>query len=88
MLQYELRYLAKILFHFFSPHSFKNFPDGKVVYSHTVANVIHTTYPSGLQVIEFENQVERHYPDGTKVIDFADGSHKKILADGSEVSTF
>lgn len=51
------------------------FPDQHVVYHYSAAETIHTTYPDGLEVLQFANgQVEKHFPDGTQEILFPDNT--------------
>ncbi|XP_065831211.1 centromere protein J-like isoform X2 [Oscarella lobularis] len=65
------------------------FPDQKVIYFYAETKTKHTTYPDGLEVLEFESgQVEKHYPDGTKEIIFIDQTVKYLFSNGSSESLF
>eukprot|EP00118_Oscarella_pearsei_P008466 m.43726 g.43726 ORF g.43726 m.43726 type:complete len:938 (+) comp33471_c0_seq1:246-3059(+) len=65
------------------------FPDQKVVYFYSETKTKHTTYPDGLEVLEFESgQVEKHYPDGTKEIIFIDQTVKYLFSDSSTESLY
>uniref|UniRef100_A0A7N4NNF0 Centromere protein J n=1 Tax=Sarcophilus harrisii TaxID=9305 RepID=A0A7N4NNF0_SARHA len=55
----------------------KFMPDQRVLYYYADAQTIHTTYPNGLEVLQFPNkQIEKHHPNGTKEIVFPDGTVK------------
>ncbi|XP_048389041.1 centromere protein J isoform X1 [Stegostoma tigrinum] len=63
--------------------------DRTVIYFYADAQTTHTTYPDGLEVLQFpNNQMEKHYPDGRKEITFPDQTIKYLFADGSEESVF
>ncbi|XP_070572073.1 centromere protein J-like isoform X2 [Ptychodera flava] len=64
-------------------------PDQRVIYYYDEAKTTHTTYPDGLEVLQFPNkQIEKHYPDGTKEITFPDHTIKYLFPNGSEESIF
>ncbi|XP_078078204.1 centrosomal P4.1-associated protein isoform X2 [Mustelus asterias] len=64
-------------------------PDQTVIYYYADAQTTHTTYPDGLEVLQFpSNQMEKHYPDGRKEITFADQTIKYLFTDGHEESVF
>ncbi|XP_043075135.1 centromere protein J isoform X2 [Puntigrus tetrazona] len=63
--------------------------DGTVIYYYNDARTTHSTYPSGLEVVQFpNNQREKHHPDGTREISFPDGTVKILHSDGREESIF
>nr|XP_023652987.1 centromere protein J-like [Paramormyrops kingsleyae] len=63
--------------------------DEKVVYYYSSTQTTHTTYPSGLEVLQFPSkQIEKHHPDGTREIIFPDQAVKHIYPDGREKSVF
>ncbi|XP_030051073.1 centromere protein J-like [Microcaecilia unicolor] len=63
--------------------------DQRVIYYYADAQTTHTTYPEGLEVLQFpNNQIEKHHPDGTKEIVFPDGTVKHLYEDGHEETTF
>ncbi|MBN3314459.1 CENPJ protein, partial [Atractosteus spatula] len=67
-------------------------PEGKVkqkIYFYADAQTTHTTYPNGLEVVQFpNNQIEKHHPNGTKEIVFPDKAVKHLYPDGREESIF
>ncbi|KAG7460971.1 hypothetical protein MATL_G00204670 [Megalops atlanticus] len=63
--------------------------DEKVVYYYSDAQTTHTTYPDGLEVLQFpNNQTEKHHPSGKREIIFPDQTIKQIFPDGREESVF
>ncbi|XP_072043257.1 centrosomal P4.1-associated protein-like [Amphiura filiformis] len=63
--------------------------DKRVVYYYSETGTTHTTYPDGLEILQFpNNQTEKHYPDGTKEITFPDQTIKYLFANGNEESVF
>nr|XP_033795296.1 centromere protein J-like isoform X2 [Geotrypetes seraphini] len=63
--------------------------DQRVIYYYADAQTTHTTYPDGLEVLQFpNNQIEKHHPDGTKEIVFPDGTVKHLYEDRHEETTF
>uniref|UniRef100_A0A8C5UHQ9 Centromere protein J C-terminal domain-containing protein n=1 Tax=Malurus cyaneus samueli TaxID=2593467 RepID=A0A8C5UHQ9_9PASS len=53
----------------------KIMPDQRVIYCYADAQITHTAYPDGLEVLQFpNNQIEKYYPDGTQEIVFPDHS--------------
>ncbi|XP_078401612.1 LOW QUALITY PROTEIN: centrosomal P4.1-associated protein-like [Cetorhinus maximus] len=63
--------------------------DQTVIYYYADAQTTHTTYPDGLEVLQFpSNQMEKHYPDGRKEITFPDQTIKYLFTDGHEESVF
>ncbi|XP_031523434.1 T-complex protein 10A homolog 2 isoform X2 [Papio anubis] len=63
-------------------------PDQRVIYYHANAQMTRTTYPDGLEVVQFPNkQTEKFYRDGSKEIVFPDGTVKH-LKDGQEDTLF
>ncbi|XP_051710136.1 centromere protein J isoform X2 [Oryctolagus cuniculus] len=63
-------------------------PDRKVVYYYAEAGTTHTTYPSGLEVLQFPNkQRETLHPDGSREILFPDGTVKR-LRDGQQETLY
>uniref|UniRef100_A0A3B1IGP3 Centromere protein J C-terminal domain-containing protein n=1 Tax=Astyanax mexicanus TaxID=7994 RepID=A0A3B1IGP3_ASTMX len=64
-------------------------PDGTVVYYYCDAKTTHSTYPSGLEILQFpNNQKEKHHPDGRREIFFPDGTVKSLYTDGRQQSVF
>ncbi|XP_078086753.1 centrosomal P4.1-associated protein [Mustelus asterias] len=64
-------------------------PDQKVIYYYADAKTTHTTYPNGMEMLQFpNNQIEKHYPDGKKEILFPDQTVKHLFPDGREQSIF
>ncbi|XP_066297041.1 centromere protein J-like isoform X2 [Branchiostoma lanceolatum] len=64
-------------------------PDQRVIYYYAEAQTTHTTYPDGLEILQFPNsQMEKHYPDGTKEITFPDQTIKYLFPNGDEESIF
>lgn len=63
--------------------------DQTIIYYYADAQTTHTTYPDGLEVLQFpNNQMEKHYPDGRKEITFPDQTIKYLFVDGHEESVF
>ncbi|CAH2251149.1 Hypothetical predicted protein [Pelobates cultripes] len=74
---------------FFNGDVKKIMPDQSIVYYYADAQTTHTTYPNGLEVLQFPNkQMEKHHPDGTKEIVFPDRTIKLLFRDGREETTF
>ncbi|KAM4694263.1 uncharacterized protein O3C94_004708 [Discoglossus pictus] len=74
---------------FFNGDVKKIMSDQSVIYYYADAQTTHTTYPSGLEVLQFPNkQIEKHHPDGTKEIVFPDRTVKLLFKDGREETTF
>nr|XP_012418219.1 PREDICTED: LOW QUALITY PROTEIN: centromere protein J-like [Odobenus rosmarus divergens] len=66
----------------------KILPDQRVVYYYADAQIMRTTYPSGLDIVRFpDKQTEKYHPDGSKEIVFPDGTVKH-LSDGCEETVF
>ncbi|KPP69914.1 hypothetical protein Z043_111293 [Scleropages formosus] len=63
--------------------------DQRVIYYYADAQTTHTTYPDGIEVLQFpNNQIEKHFPDGRKEITFPDQTVKNLFPDGKEESIF
>ncbi|KAI7800152.1 putative centromere protein J-like, partial [Triplophysa rosa] len=63
--------------------------DGTLMYYYCDAQTTHSTYPSGLEVLQFpNNQREKRHPDGKREITFPDGTLKILYPDGQEESIF
>ncbi|XP_066553561.1 centromere protein J isoform X2 [Amia ocellicauda] len=74
---------------FFNGDIKKVLSDEKVIYFYADAQTTHTTYPNGLEVLQFpNNQIEKHHPNGTKEIVFPDQTVKHLYPDGREESVF
>ncbi|KAL0963606.1 hypothetical protein UPYG_G00308530 [Umbra pygmaea] len=53
--------------------------DQRVIYYYADAQTTHTTYPDGIEVLQFpNNQTEKHFPDGRKEITFPDQTIKNL----------
>ncbi|XP_027055872.1 centromere protein J-like [Pocillopora damicornis] len=64
-------------------------PDQRVMYYYSDVQTTHTTYPDGLEVLQFPSkQIEKHYPDGTKEIIFPDQTIKYLYPNGAEECVF
>ncbi|XP_051867171.1 centromere protein J [Pristis pectinata] len=64
-------------------------PDQRVIYYYADAKTTHTTFPNGIEMLQFpNNQIEKHYPDGKKEIIFPDQTVKHLFPDGHEKSIF
>ncbi|XP_062861404.1 centromere protein J [Trichomycterus rosablanca] len=62
-------------------------PDQRVIYYYAEAQTTHTTYPDGMEVLQFpNNQIEKHFLDGRKEITFPDQTVKNLYPDGREES--
>ncbi|TSM60527.1 Centromere protein J [Bagarius yarrelli] len=62
-------------------------PDQRVIYYYAEAQTTHTTYPDGLEVLQFpNNQIEKLFTDGHKEIVFPDQTVKNLYPDGREES--
>uniref|UniRef100_A0A8C8SWA2 Centromere protein J C-terminal domain-containing protein n=1 Tax=Pelusios castaneus TaxID=367368 RepID=A0A8C8SWA2_9SAUR len=74
---------------FFNGDIKKIMPDQRVIYYYADAQTTHTTYPNGLEVLQFpNNQIEKHHPDGTKEIVFPDQTVKRFCDGGLEETVF
>uniref|UniRef100_A0A674K8L4 Centromere protein J C-terminal domain-containing protein n=1 Tax=Terrapene triunguis TaxID=2587831 RepID=A0A674K8L4_9SAUR len=74
---------------FFNGDVKKVMPDQRVIYYYADAQTTHTTYPNGLEVLQFpNNQIEKHHPDGTKEIVFPDQTMKRFYDGGLEETVF
>ncbi|KAL1254028.1 hypothetical protein QQF64_016257 [Cirrhinus molitorella] len=74
---------------FFNGDVKRTLADGTVIYYYCDAQTTHSTYPSGLEVVQFpNNQREKLHPDGTREISFPDGTVKILHCDGREESIF
>ncbi|XP_073258878.1 centrosomal P4.1-associated protein-like [Porites lutea] len=61
----------------------------KGIYYYSEAQTTHTTYPDGLEVLQFPSkQVEKHYRDGTKEIIFPDQTIKYLYQNRAEECVF
>ncbi|XP_029567722.1 centromere protein J isoform X3 [Salmo trutta] len=62
--------------------------DQRVIYYYADAQTTHTTYPDGIEVLQFpNNQTEKHFPDGRKEITYPDQTVKNLYPDGTEECT-
>ncbi|XP_006523376.1 t-complex protein 10b isoform X1 [Mus musculus] len=76
------------LIRFFNGDMKKIKSDQKVIYYYADAQTMHTTYPDGVEVVQFPNKwTEKFYPDGSKETVFPDGTVKQ-LKDGCEETVF
>lgn len=67
----------------------QTFPNRQVIYYYAEAETTHTTFPDGLEILEFANgQTEKNYPDGTQEIGFPDKTKKYIFSNGEEETVF
>ncbi|XP_018410175.1 PREDICTED: centromere protein J [Nanorana parkeri] len=63
--------------------------DQRVIYYYADAQTTHTTYPDGIEILQFSHgQIEKHFPDGKKEITFPDQTIKNLYPDGKEESIF
>nr|XP_019960592.1 PREDICTED: uncharacterized protein LOC109640837 isoform X2 [Paralichthys olivaceus] len=63
--------------------------DGRVVYYYASAQITHTSYPGGLEILHFPNkQIEKRHPGGRREILFPDQTIKSSEPDGSERTIF
>ncbi|XP_047413906.1 centromere protein J-like [Sciurus carolinensis] len=63
-------------------------PDQTVVYYYAEARTTHTTYPGGIEVVQFPNkQTEKFHPDGSKETVFPDGTVMQLKG-GREETVF
>ncbi|MEJ1275466.1 t-complex protein 10b [Cricetulus griseus] len=77
-----------VLIKFFNGDMKKVKPDQRVIYYYADAQTTHTTYPDGVEVVQFPNKwTEKFYPDGSKKTVFPDGTVKQ-LKDGCEETVF
>ncbi|XP_060074604.1 centromere protein J-like [Ylistrum balloti] len=78
-----------IIVSFFNGDIKQIMPDQRIVYYYCEAQTTHSTYPDGLEILQFpNNQVEKHYPDKTTEIIFPDQTIKYLFQNGSEESIF
>ncbi|CAM4647136.1 unnamed protein product [Lepidochelys kempii] len=74
---------------FFNGDVKKIMPDQRVIYYYADAQTTHTTYPNGLELLQFpNNQIEKHHPGGTKEIVFPDQTVKRFYDGGLEETVF
>ncbi|EMP25164.1 Centromere protein J [Chelonia mydas] len=74
---------------FFNGDVKKIMPDQRVIYYYADAQTTHTTYPDGLELLQFpNNQIEKHHPGGTKEIVFPDQTVKRFYDGGLEETVF
>ena len=78
------------LVRFFNGDVRKLYPkQGMEIYYFSQAGCVHTAYPNGTQVYEFNTgQVEHHHNDGRKEIKYPHGTTKLVLPNGDEHSYF
>ncbi|XP_010608861.1 centromere protein J isoform X2 [Fukomys damarensis] len=63
-------------------------PDQRVIYYFSDAQTTYTTYPDGVETVQFPNkQIEKFYPDGSKETAFPDGTVTRLKA-GCEETVF
>ncbi|KAJ8352609.1 hypothetical protein SKAU_G00240850 [Synaphobranchus kaupii] len=61
--------------------------DQRVIYYYANTQTTHTTYPDGMEVLQFpNNQIEKHFPDGRKEITYPDQTVKNLGPNGDEES--
>ncbi|XP_078734251.1 centrosomal P4.1-associated protein-like [Lampetra fluviatilis] len=74
-----------VLVAFFNGDVKRVLPDQRVIYYYADAQTTQTTFPDGLEILQFpDNQIEKHYPDGSKEIVFPDQTVKHLHVDGRE----
>ncbi|KAJ3592519.1 hypothetical protein NHX12_007646 [Muraenolepis orangiensis] len=72
---------------FFNGDTKQVMADQRVVYYYAEAHTTHTTFPDGMEILQFPNhQNEKHFPDGRKEITFPDQTVKTLFPDGREES--
>uniref|UniRef100_A0A8C4ZPY4 Centromere protein J C-terminal domain-containing protein n=1 Tax=Gadus morhua TaxID=8049 RepID=A0A8C4ZPY4_GADMO len=70
---------------FFNGDTKQVMADQRVVYYYAEAQTTHTTFPNGMEILQFPNlQNEKHFPDGRKEITFPDQTVKTLFPDGRE----
>uniref|UniRef100_UPI004038AD3C centrosomal P4.1-associated protein-like n=1 Tax=Callospermophilus lateralis TaxID=76772 RepID=UPI004038AD3C len=61
-------------------------PDQTVIYYYAEAQTTHTTYPNGVEVVQFPNkQTEKFHPDGSKETVFPDGTVTQLKGGREEI---
>ncbi|KAI1897506.1 hypothetical protein AGOR_G00083980 [Albula goreensis] len=74
---------------FFNGDIKQTLANGKEVYYYSDAKTTHTSYPDGLEVLQFpNNQIEKHHPSGVRELIFPDKTVKHVYPDGREESIF
>ncbi|CAL8267298.1 unnamed protein product [Lota lota] len=72
---------------FFNGDTKQVMADQRVIYYYAEAQTTHTTFPNGMEILQFPNhQNEKHFPDGRKEITFPDQTVKMLFPDGREES--
>ncbi|CAL8240465.1 unnamed protein product [Merluccius merluccius] len=72
---------------FFNGDTKQVMADQRVIYYYAEAQTTHTTFPDGMEILQFPNhQNEKHFPDGRKEITFPDQTVKTLFPDGREES--
>ncbi|KAM4865680.1 T-complex protein 10A homolog 2-like isoform 2-T2 [Thomomys bottae] len=76
------------LIRFFNGDVKKIKPDQRVVYYYADAQTTHTTFPNGMEIVQFPNKrTEKFHPDGSKETVYPDGTVMR-LKDGCEETLF
>ncbi|XP_012879968.1 PREDICTED: centromere protein J-like [Dipodomys ordii] len=76
------------LIRFFNGDMKKIKPDQRVVYYYADAQTTHTTFPNGMEIVQFPNKrTEKFHPDGSKETVFPDGTVTRLRG-GCEETVF
>ncbi|KAI8926670.1 T-complex protein 10 C-terminus-domain-containing protein [Entophlyctis helioformis] len=60
-------------------------PEGHMVYWYDETRTLHTSYPDGYEMLQFESgQIEKRHPDGTLEVCFPDRTRKITYTNGEE----
>jgi centromere protein J len=74
---------------FFNGDIKKSYPNQQVTYYYADAKTTHTSFPDGLEMIEFSNgQLEKRHVDGTQEVVFPDKTVKYVYVNGEEETVF
>ena len=87
--QKEIHPNGYVAVRFFNGDVKETFANKQVAYYYAEAQTTHTTFPDGLEVIEFANgQLEKRHVDGTQEIVFPDQTVKLLYTSGEEETIF
>ena len=78
-----------VVVRFFNGDVKETFANKQVTYYYAESHTTHTTFPDGMEVIEFANsQLEKRHVDGTQEIVFPDQTVKLLYTNGEEETIF